>query len=151
MAFEGLLDQLIGSTMYHKEEDKIKPREYKELFRDFSSLKTFWGKALYLVYLRQYKDNSKKAIANKIIRDLKVRDGQVYKRHIEHFIKDLNRQSFTNPPAIMDSLIDHLAEYGEQEFTILARIIYHLGNEWVVMSKKVLISKDSIEIIKKPL
>jgi len=151
MGLEVLFDKLVGATMYHKEEEQIRAKDYKVIMADFKDIKSFWGKALFIVYLRTYKDKSTKAIGNKILRDLKVKEPEVFKRHIEPFVKDLNRRTFTNPVGIMDNLIDKMVEYGETEFVSLCRVIYQAGNnEWVTESKKVKLPMSSILLITKP-
>jgi hypothetical protein len=148
MGVEKLYDSLVGATAFHKEEENIRPKEYKIILEDFAKIKSFWGKALFIVYLRTYKDKSKKAIGNKILRDLKMKEPEVYKRHVEPFMRELNRRIFTNPVGLMDNLVDKLMEYGEDEFVSLCRVIYHAGgNDWVTESKKVTLSMNSISLI----
>lgn len=127
------MDKLSGSIMSHKSEKHIKRKDFLRIQNDFNQIKSFWGKACFLVFLTLHKNKSVKASGEKLIRRLKTTEGAVFKRHIEPFIKDINRQAFTDSKGvkIREKVQDKLMEYGEDEFITLCRVIYSAGYDWI--------------------
>ena len=140
-------DKLVGATMYHKSEENIRQKDYVRILADFVKLKSFWSKACFLVFLSLHKNKSVKAISGKITRKLKTQEGAVFHRHIEPFISEINRQSFTDSTGkiLANKLVDKLMEYGNEEFVILSRVVYSAGYNWGYKIKGVSLTKEDLE------
>lgn len=126
---EQLTDRLVGSTYYHKSEELIKRKDYLKILSDFNEIKSFWGKACFILFLKLHKNKAISVISGKLLRRLKSQEEAVYKRHIEPLYKEISRLEFTNNSGekISEKVMDRLTEYGEREFTILCRVIFSSG------------------------
>ena len=124
-----LIDKLTGSTYYHKSEEHIRRKDYLAINKDFSEIKSFWGKACFIVFLQLHKNKSIKAIGGKLYRKLKSQENAIFKRHIEPLHKEINRLQFTDGSGvkISDKVMDRLMEYGEREFVLLCKVIHSYG------------------------
>lgn len=149
---EVLVDKLVGSSSYHKSEERIKQKDYLRVQNDFSKIKSFWGKACFLVFLKLHKKNkSVSAIGDKMIRKLKSSETAVYTRHIAPFVKEVNRLVFVDSTGdkIKDKLVERLVEHGEDEFIVLCRVVYSAGySSWIDGIRNISLSQHKLSELK---
>lgn len=130
---EEFLDKLTGSIISQKSESNIRRKDFLRVQKDFEHIKSFWGKACFLVFLTLHKNKSIKASGKKLTYKLRTTESAVFKRHIEPFMSEINKEVFVDSKGvkIREKVQERLMEYGEDEFIILCRVIYSAGYNWI--------------------
>lgn len=140
---ENMLDGLVGVAVQHSSDKAIQGNDYNNTYGEFCKLKTFWGKACFIVFLKKCKNDSLRACAKKIQRNVELKERDVYDRYIKLFINEIQRvcNKVNREKVITDRLKHELMEYGETEFITLCRVIWNAGYDWAGEIKGVSIDK----------
>lgn len=131
MKVDGLIDLnlLVGGSRRTSAEDKIDPKKFKKVWSDYTKVRSFWGKACFIVFLMLNRDESIKACGIKIKRMLMENDYDVYVRHIEPYLSSIKKKNFidTTGKTVADIIKSRLIDYGELEFVVLCKVVYNSG------------------------
>lgn len=146
-----LYGELLGSSVYQKSEENIDSVQYSRVFNAFKNLRSFWSKALFIVYLKDYSSESMRAIGDKLVRDMHHADMNTYIKRVQPHITEINRTTFRDQKELLPTMVDKLTEFGEKEYVAISRMIYHnaTDNDWVIDNKYVVLTqkaKDEILI-----
>jgi hypothetical protein len=140
------IDSLIGVGLSNKYTDKANMQIYRRLLKDFSLIKSFWGKAFF-IFLAERSDNADISNCGKKLHlEMKARENSVYERYIKHFMTELKKDFFNNYfDTISDNITDSMVTYGQEEFIILNKIIFNCTDKFKF--SKVSYTKDMRNLI----
>lgn len=121
-----LVTKLVGSGAFRKDEDIITMKRLARVTKDFNTLKSFWSKACFLVFLELHKNDAEiRAIGGKLKRELQFDELAIFKRHIEPYYSEIKRLQFSGKIVeLAEKVSDALYERGEDEFVCLCRCIF---------------------------
>ena len=121
------IDNLIGVGVSNKNTDKVDTFLFKKVNTDFVTLKSIWSKSFFIFALERADNERLRYCGNKLHLELKILEGDTYRRFFEPYIFDMKRafsvtRDFSD---IQAHLVNSLVEYGNTEYIILNKILYN--------------------------